>query len=155
MITALTYSIIAHLKAQVPEVGGRVIWIYDGIRLDDEPVPHIRVEQLASTNTTTNAGRRDFSEVHSWQVGVFTRNVRERTGLSYTVAQALRQPNITLYDTRKTPVEASGGSFVIDVGSITPMPQDEYSRESHAHRAYINISVSAFRSNYDGLELTQ
>lgn len=155
MIHALTYSIVEHLRNQIPEVGDRVIWRYDGVELTGREKPFITVEQLVDTSETLAAGRRDYSETFALQIGVFTRNVGERSQLSYSVAQALRQTNIPFYDTSGPAPILTSQTFVADVTDITPMPPEDINDETNRHRIYIDVEITYYRVNQNGLTFTQ
>lgn len=155
MIHALTYSVIEHLRDQVPEVGGRVLWRYDGLQLTGREKPFIVVEQLADNNALLAAGRRDYTETYALQIAVHARSVDERSRLSYNVAQALRQPAIPFYDTSGALPVLTELTFVVDVTAITPIPVENVENETDYHRAYIDAEITIYRTNYDGLNFTQ
>lgn len=155
MIHAFTYSIVEHLRNQIPEIGGRAIWKYDGVTLTGREKPFITVEQLVDTNEAIAAGRRDYSETLALQVGVFTRSVAERSQLSYAVAQALRQTHIPFYDTSGAAPILTSQTFVADVTDITPMPPEDINDETNRHRVYIDVEIAYLRTNNDGLAFTQ
>lgn len=152
---ALTYSIISHLRTQVPEVSGRVTWMYDGVKIDGTEKPFITVESVVTTNTSIAAGRRDFEEIYAWQIGVRAETIAQRERLTETVVTALRQRNIEFIDTRTNPPTESDQTFVADVVRIQPMPSDDISNETDRHRTYIDVEVALYRVNADGLRFTQ
>jgi hypothetical protein len=152
---ALTYSILSHLKTQVTEVANSVTWIYDGVTLTGTAKPFLTVEQLTDINEVNAAGRTSYTETYTWQIGVFARNVSERTRLCDTVRTALRQRNIEFIDTRTVPATATTDTFAIDVGRTVPIPLDDVSDDTNAHRAYIDVEVTVQRVNADGLAFTQ
>jgi dipeptidase len=154
LIHAITYSIIEHLRDKIPEVGGRVIWIYDGVTLTGREKPFITVAQLIDTSALLNAGRRDFAETYAFQIGIRARSTDERSRLSYKVAEELRTP-IALYDTRGTSAVLTDKTFVIDVNTITPITVDAVENETDYHHAYIDAEVLIYRTNKDGLNFTQ
>jgi hypothetical protein len=146
---ALTYSIITFLKAQMSEVSGRVTWIYDGVTLTGTTKPFATVEQLTDGNEMINAGRTDFEERYAWQVGVRTTSVAERTKLAEKVRDKLRSARIPLYDTSGATPALTAATFVVDVGTIAPMPVEDVNNDTDKHRAYIDVEVTGYR-NADG-----
>ncbi len=103
---ALSYSIIEHIKAQVSEVNS-VELLYDGVNLTDKEKPFVTVEMMPEANELLSAGRTDYEETYRYQVGVYCSNITEQLRLPGAVKEALRQPNITFYDTSAyPPVEA-------------------------------------------------
>jgi hypothetical protein len=141
---ALTYSLITYLKAQIPEVSGRVTWIYDGVTLAGTTKPFATIEQLTDNNAMINAGRTDFEERYLWQVGVRTNNVNERTKLAEKIRDKLRSANVPLYDTSGTSPALTADTFTVDVGDIVPIPLEDVSNETDKHRAYIDVSVMVY-----------
>lgn len=152
---ALTYSIIDLLRNQVPEVSGRVTWIYDGVSITGDEKPLLTIESIAENDELMSAGRLDFSEVYAWQVGVFTRTVAERERLSETVKTVLRQRSIPFLDTRGSVPAETGRTFVADVIRVVPMPADDIANETNRHRSYIDVEVAMYRVNGDSLNFTQ
>lgn len=153
---ALTFSLISHLRTQVPEVSNRVMWIYDGVTLSDTEKPFLSMESITSPqNAVIAAGRTDYSERYTWQVGVRARSMAERERLIETVISALRQRNIEFIDTRTNPPTASTQVFVVDVIRAVPMPSDDASNDTDKHRAYIDVECEIYRVNSDGLNFTQ
>lgn len=155
MIHALTYSVVEHLRNQVPEVGGRVVWMYDGVALTGRKKPFVTVEQLVDTNAVLAAGRNDYTETYAFQIGIRARSVGERSKLSYAVTQALRQSEIPFYDTSWSAPVLTSQTFVTDVNAVTPLPAENANDDTDRHRAYIDISITINRTNYDGLNFTQ
>jgi hypothetical protein len=153
MLHALTFSIIEHLRNQIPE-STAVVWMYDGVTLTDKVKPFLTVEQMTSDNDLIVAGRMDYEEIYRYQVGLRAKSASERSRLSETVRNVLRQTNIPFYDTRgASPVLA--GFFVCDVGNAVPIPVDSTEDETNKHRVYFDVEVSVYRRNSDGLEFTQ
>lgn len=155
VILALTYSVIEHIRDQVPEVGGRVLWRYDGLQLTGREKPFVVVEQLTDTNALLAAGRQDYAETYALQIAVHARSVDERSRLSYKVVEALRQPEIAFYDTSGTQPVMTDQTFVVDVTQIMPMPVADVENETDYHRAYIDAEITIYRKNQDGLNFTQ
>lgn len=155
MIHALTYSIVEHLRDQIPEVSERVIWRYDGAILTGRVKPFITVEQLTDVNAAIAAGRRDYAETLALQIGVYTRSAAERSKLSYTITQALRQAEIPFYDTSGATPILKGRTFVVDVNAITPITPEDVNDDTNKHRAYIDAEITYYRINNDGLTFTQ
>lgn len=151
---ALTYSIVAYLKSQVFAVSNRVYWMYDGITLTDKTKPFVTVEQLATGNELLAAGRTAYEEVHAWTIGIRARTVAERTTLAETVRTALRQ-SVPFYDTSGASPVLTASTFVIDVGDTVPIPQEDNASETDKHRAYIDVTVTVYRTNGSGLTFSQ
>lgn len=152
---ALTYSLVDYLRKQIPEVSGRVTWIYDGVSLTGTERPFLTIESIAENDVLLAAGRRDFAETYTWQIGVRARSMAERERLTETVKTVLRQRNIPLIDTRgPAPVETDQ-TFVADVIRTVPMPSDDLANETDRHRSYIDVEVSLQRINGDGLRFEQ
>lgn len=145
MLHAITYSIIEHLRNQVPEATS-VIWMRDGVKLTGEVKPFLTVEQMPTGNELLAAGRRDYSEIYRFQVGLRARNISERSLLTDVVLNVLRQPNIPLLDTRQFP-SPEIGVFVCDVTSVTPITSDDISDETNYHRVYFDVAVEIQRVN--------
>jgi hypothetical protein len=153
MLHALTYSIINHIKTQVPEFT-EVVWVHDGVSLTDRVKPFGIIEQMPESNTLLSAGRQDYEQTFRFQIGVFARNISERSRLSDTVKSILSQPNIPFLDTRVFP-SPEIGVFVCDVIAVTPIPVEDISSETNTHRVYLDVEVVAYRRNGDGLTFTQ
>lgn len=145
MLHALTFSIINHLKTQVKELTD-VVWIYDGVDLTGREKPFSVVEQMPEASTLLASGREDYEETYRFQVGLYARSISERTKLSESVKNALRQPKITLLDTSVIPPTISG-VFICDVTAVTPIPIDELANETNKHRVYLDVEVSIYRAN--------
>lgn len=152
---ALTYSLIDHLRTQVPEVSGRVTWMYDGVSLTGTEKPFLTIESITENDVLLAAGRRDFAETYAWQIGVRARSMAERERLTETVKTALRQRDIPFVDTRGGAPAESGQTFVADVIRTVPMPSDNMANETDRHRTYVDVEVSLQRINGDGLNFEQ
>lgn len=155
MIHALTFSLLAHLRTQVLEVGNRVTWMFDGVSISGTEKPFLTIESITDTNALIAAGRRDYEETYAWQIGVRGRTIAERERLTETVRTALRQRNIPFIDTRTNPPTESTQTFVADVIRTQPMPSDDISNETDRHRTYIDVEVAIYRVNSDSLNFTQ
>jgi hypothetical protein len=153
MLHALTYSIIDHLKTQVPELS-EVVWMYDGVSLTNRVKPFSTIEQMQSNSLLLNAGRTDYEETFRFQVGLFGRSISERSTLSETIKSVLRQPNIPFLNTSVNPATVAG-VFVCDVLAVTPMPVDDVADETNKHRVYFDVEVNVYRVNADGINFTQ
>jgi hypothetical protein len=153
VIHSLTYSLLAYVEAQAPELT-EVVWIYDGVSLSDRVKPFGSIEQMPEENEVIAAGRFDYNEVYHFQVGLFARNATERARLSEKVKQVLRQPDIPFLDTTG-PTPTSAGFFVANVDAVTPVPSGDLADETHTHHLYFDVSVSIYRENGEGLKFTQ
>ncbi|MGM0836043.1 MAG: hypothetical protein ACQEV7_07790 [Bacillota bacterium] len=142
---AITYSIIEHLRNQVPEAS-EVIWVYDGVSLSNRVKPFLTVEQMQTDNELLAAGRTDYGETYRFQIGLRARNISERSRLSDVMLHVLRQPNIPLLDTRVSPSPVIG-VFVCDVPAVTPMQSEDLSNETDKHRVYFDVEVEIQRVN--------
>lgn len=145
MIHNLTYSLIAHLKAQVAELTD-VIWVYDGISLSEKVKPFSTVEQMQS-NTNIIAKEREYYETtYRFQVGLNAKSVSERSKLQERVKLALLQPNITYFDTNG-PSPSANGFFYCDVLSEVPVPVESVTDETNKHRVYFDVEIYVQRKN--------
>jgi hypothetical protein len=145
MIHSLTYSLVAHLKAQVAELTD-VVWIYDGITLTKKVKPFGTIEQMQA-NTNIIAKERDYFETtYRFQVGLNARSVSERSKLQERVKLALLQPNITYFDT-SGPSPSANGFFYCDVLSEVPIPVESVTDETNKHRVYFDVEVYVQRKN--------
>lgn len=143
---ALTYSLVEHLRNQVTEVA-EVVYVYDGIELSGRTKPFLTVQLMTEGNSLITAGLRDYEEIYRWQVGIFARNIAERTRLQGTVKDVLRQRNIPLYDTRQPAPFPQVGVFVLRVMNGTPMPIDNAESETYRHRFYFDVECELYRVN--------
>lgn len=153
MIHALTYSLLAHLDTQVPELT-EVVWYYDGVSLTNRAKPFATVEQMPEENELIAAGRLDYREIYHFQIGLFAQSAGERARLSEKLKQVLRQPDIPFLDTRNYP-PVTAGFFVADVDAVTPVPNDDITDDTHKHHLYFDVSVGMYRVNGNGLSFTQ
>ena len=147
MLHALTYSIIKHLDTQVTELT-EVVWMYDGVSLTGRVKPFSTVEQMPEASDDIAAGRTDFEEVYRFQIGLHANSVSERSKISEKVKSALRQTNITFYDTTG-PTPVSAGFFVCDVNAVTPIPVEDSADNTNKHRVYFDVGVTIYRGNND------
>ncbi|MBW3113488.1 hypothetical protein KYJ26_16665 [Bacillus sp. MCCB 382] len=139
MLHEITYSIIAHLKADVDELND-VVWMYDGVSLTGRAKPFASVEQMQA-NTNVIAKERSYYETtYRFQVGLYADSVSQRSRLEDSIRQALLQPNITLLNTSQFP-PTEAGFFYCDVLAATPMPVESASDETGKHRLYFDIEV--------------
>ncbi|TCM89602.1 hypothetical protein EV294_11267 [Paenibacillus sp. BK033] len=153
MIHAITYAIVEHLKASIPDVAQRVIWLYDGVSLTGRTKPFITVDQLINTGNAVAAGRRDYQQTYALQIGVYTRSVAERSKLPEVITKALREP-IPLYDTDGTAPVLTTQTFNADVTGITPISPEDVNDETNKHRAYLDVEIRYYLDN-NGLTFTQ
>lgn len=142
---AITFSILEHLRNQVPEAS-EVLWVYDGISLSNRAKPFLTVEQMQTDNELLAAGREDFEETYRFQIGLRARNISERSRLSDLVTAVLRQKNIPLLDTRQLPSPVIG-VFVCDVLAVTPMQSEDLANDTDKHRVYFDVAVEVQRRN--------
>lgn len=149
------FSIVKHLASEIPDVSGRVVWMYDGVTLTGREKPLLTVEHIAGASELLAAGREDFAETYTFQVGIRARTATERERLSYAVAEALRERDITFYDTTGPEPVDTGQKFVVDVTDVTPMPADDIESDTDRHRTYIDAEVTIYRVNKDGLNFSQ
>jgi hypothetical protein len=148
MLHELTYSIIAHLKAEIDEMND-VVWMYDGVSLTGRAKPFASVEQMQS-NTNVMAKERSFYETtYRFQVGLYADSVSQRSRLEDSIRRSLLQPNITLLNTSLFP-PTEAGSFYCDVLATTPMPVESASDETNKHRLYFDVEVyTEFKNGID------
>jgi hypothetical protein len=145
MIHNLTYSLIAHLKAQVSGLTD-VVWIYDGIALTSKVKPFSTVEQMQA-NTSVIAKERSYYEtIYRFQVGLHANTISERSKLQERVKLALLQPNITYFDTSGSTPSASG-FFYCDVLSEVPVPVESVTDLTNKHRVYFDVEIYVQRKN--------
>jgi hypothetical protein len=142
---AITYSILEHLRNQVPEAS-EVLWVYDGISLSNRAKPFLTVEQMQTDNDLLAAGREDYEETYRFQIGLRARNISERSRLSDLVTAVLRQKNIPLLDTRQLPSPVIG-VFICDVLAVTPMQSEDLANDTDKHRTYFDVAVEIQRRN--------
>jgi hypothetical protein len=145
MIHSLTYSIITHLKSQLPEITD-VVWVYDGIKLTRTAKPFATVEQMQSNTNITAKGREYYETYYRFQVGIYTKTIADRSRLQERVREALLQPNIALLDTSQSSPSANG-FFYCDVLSEVPVPVETVSDETNKHRLYFDVEVYVQRKN--------
>ncbi|GMK47653.1 hypothetical protein PghCCS26_47830 [Paenibacillus glycanilyticus] len=153
MIHAITYSIVEHLKANIPDVAQRVVWLYDGVTLTGRVKPFITVDQLVNNGEVVAAGRRDYQQIYALQIGVHTRSVGERSKLPEVIERALRGP-IPLYDTDGATPVLTAQSFTASVTRITPISPEDVNDETNKHRAYLDVEIKYYVDS-DGLTFTQ
>jgi len=153
MLHALTWSLIEHLRNQVPEAND-VVWVYDGVSLTGRTKPFLTVEQMTGNSESIAAGRLDYEDIFRFQVGLRSRNIGERSRLTDVVKDVLRQPNIPLYDTRIFP-PTEEGVFVCDVKRVVPIQAETTEDETNRHRVYFDVEVTVYRRNADGLNFNQ
>jgi hypothetical protein len=139
LLHEITYSIIAHLKAQVMELND-VVWMYDGVSLTGRAKPFASVEQMPS-NTNVIAKERSYYETtYRFQIGLYAESVSQRSRLEDSIRRALLQPNITLLNTSQFP-PTEAGFFYCDVMASTPMPVESATDETNKHRLYFDVGV--------------
>jgi hypothetical protein len=153
MLHALTYSIIEHIKAELPELT-EVAWMYDGISLSDKSKPYAIVEQMREFSSNIASGRRDFEETFNFQIGMYTNSGSERTRLSEKLKRTLKSEHIPYFDT-SGPAPVGAGFFVCDITFITPMNVEDSSDNTNKHRVYFDVEVSVYRNNGDEISFTQ
>jgi hypothetical protein len=153
VLHSLTYSIIDHIQNTVPDVGD-VVWLYDGVSLTDRAKPFVTVEQLTEESTAIATGRLDYGETYHFQIGLRATSVSERSRLSESLKQTLRQPDIPFLDTTG-PTPVSAGFFVAEIDAVTPMPSDDLTNETDKHLVYFDVSIEVYRVNGNGLDYTQ
>jgi hypothetical protein len=141
MLHELTYSIIAHLKAEVDELND-VVWMYDGVSLTGRAKPFASVEQMQSNTNVITKERSYYETTYRFQVGLFADSVSQRSRLEDSIRRTLLQPNITLLNTSQFP-PTEAGSFYCGVLAATPMPVESASDETNKHRLYFDIEVYA------------
>ncbi|GGF88472.1 hypothetical protein [Paenibacillus abyssi] len=147
---SLTYSVIEHIKAQVPNVSNRVYWLYDGVTLTDKVKPFVTVEPTVNSSRSLHFGRLDYEETYVFTIGIRATSASELARLGDIVRTALRQPNITLYDTQSS-VPTVLGVFYCSVGGTIPMPAENVSDETSKHRCYMDVEVTIYRRNGSSL----
>jgi hypothetical protein len=152
---SLTYSILAHLKTQVTAVSNRVTWIYDGVTLTGTVKPFLTIQPIIDGSTLNAAGRTSYTEVYTWQVGIFARNTTERARISEAVRTALRQPTITFINTTGATPVTTAVKLALDVGATTPIPVEDVNDTTNAHKAYVDVSITIMRENAGGVNFTQ
>lgn len=140
MLHELTYSLIRHLKDHVPKLT-EVVWEYSGVSLDDKEKPFASVYALETGNENLSKERLYYEEDYRFQIGLYTETHSELARLSSEMKNALRQPEITLYDTSDEKPEKSG-YFYADLRSETPIPPDELEDETRRHRIYYDVRVT-------------
>jgi len=146
LLHELTYSIIAHLRANVPELHD-VVWMYDGVSLTGKTKPFATVEQMQSNTNVITKAREYIETYYRFQVGLFANSISERSRLQEKIRDVLLQPNITLYDTTKPSPPPAIGSFYCDVLAVTPMPVENPTDETNKHRVYFDVEVYVQRKN--------
>lgn len=151
MLHALTYSIIAHLKANVPALKD-VVWMYDGISLTGRSKPYVTVEQMQENMDVLAKERAYYEVIYRFQVGLRANSISERSRLTEAVRQALMKPNIQLLNTNG-PAPVSAGFFYCDVTAVVPMPVEDMANETDKHRVYFDVEVPAiYRNGSDKFE---
>lgn len=153
MIHNLTYSLIAHLKAQVIELKD-VVWIYDGISLTGRLKPFGTVEQMQANTLVTAKAREYYETIYRFQVGLHANSISERSKLQERVKLALLQPNIPYFDT-SGPSPIADGFFYCDVNSEVPVPVESATDETNKHRTYFDVEVYVQRRNDGGTNYEQ
>lgn len=140
MLHEITYSIVAHLKAELPVLKD-VVWVYDGISLTGRAKPFATVEQMQSGHEVLASGRLDYDDTYRFQIGLMATSISERSRLSDAMLKVLRKPHITLYSTSQLPPSVAG-FFDCDVLVVTPMPVETVTDETNKHRVYLDVEVS-------------
>lgn len=146
MIHELTYSIISHLKSQVPELTD-IVWIYDGISLTSKIKPFGTVEQMQPNIEVITKAREYFETTYRFQVGLHAKSIAERSKLQEKIKNALLNPNIALLDTSQPLPPPAVGFFYCDVPAVTPIPVEDISNDTNKHRLYFDVEVYIQRKN--------
>lgn len=153
MLHALTYSLIEHIKSDLPELN-EVDWMYDGIVLTSKKKPYVIVEQMIEFSNTIATGRQDYEETFNFQIGIYANSVSERSSLSEKLKQALKSSRIPYLETSGSePVIL--GFFVCDITSITPMRMEDSGDNTNKHRVYFDVEINVYRNNGDSVGFTQ
>lgn len=140
MLHELTYSIITHLKTQVPEFTD-VVWIFDGVSLSGKTKPFGTVEQMQSNNEILAKEREYYATTYRFQIGLHASTIGERSKLQDRVRTALLQPDIELLDTSQPFPLPTVGFFYCDVTAEVPIPVESVSDETNKHRVYFDVEV--------------
>jgi hypothetical protein len=141
MLHEITYSIIAHLKAQISELNDAV-WMYDGVSLTGRAKPFASVEQMPSSTNVIAKEREYYETTYRFQIGLYATSVSQRTKLEEALRKTLLQPNIKLLDTSQFP-PSEAGFFYCDVLAATPIPAESTADETNKHRLYFDVEVYA------------
>lgn len=144
MLHAITYSLIRHLREQVPALT-EVVWFYDGISLTGKVKPFVVVEHLAEQNEVLAAGRNDYEEIYRLQIALRANSESELSKTSETVKSALRN-QITFYNT-DSPTPISEGYFYADLDAYTRIKDADSTNETDRHRGYFDVSIELYREN--------
>jgi len=137
MLHSIQYSIIRHLKAKLPEVTN-VVWIYGGVSLKKEISPFVTVENLITHTRVLDKQRQNEEDTYTFQIGAYNTLHTDNVKLGDKIKNVLLKEPIELYD---TDVKAVVGSFVVDIGNITPINPIAVEDETGKHRRYIDATV--------------
>lgn len=149
MLHELTYSLIAHLKAQVPELT-EVTWIYDGVALTGKVKPFGTIEQMQSNTEFIAKAREYYATNYRFQIGLHAKSIAERSRLQERFRTALMMPEIELLDTTRPSPPPAIGFFYCDVNSEVPIPVESATDETNKHRVYFDVEVYVQRRNDGG-----
>jgi hypothetical protein len=150
MLHELTYSLMAHLKAQVPELTD-VVWIYDGVALTGKIKPFGTVEQMQSNTEFIAKAREYYATNYRFQIGLHAKTIAERSRLQERVRTALLMAEIELLETTwPSPAPLAIGHFYCDVNSEVPIPVESATDETNKHRVYFDVEVYVQRRNDGG-----
>lgn len=145
MIHALTYSIVQHIKNEMPELSD-VVWMRDGIELTSKERPFVVVKYMDDDSRRSSVGRDDYTETYTYQIGLRGTEFglpRETEKLKTVLRKA-----IDFYDTTKPPPASVSGVFYFDNVDATVIPwSSELNHESDQYRVEIDCDITVYRKN--------
>lgn len=137
MLHSIQYSIIQHLKNALPELNN-VIWMYSGVKLKNERVPFVTVENLNTDVRQLDKLHENVANLYLFQIGVYNDKHGENVKLAEKVKVALIKDPIKLFD---TDINKVVGTFRVEVMNIEPILPDDIEDELRYHRRYLNTMV--------------
>ncbi|PAD35978.1 hypothetical protein [Terribacillus saccharophilus] len=152
MIHQILYSLRIALETEAPELT-KVQIQQDGVTPIGIEKPFGTVRYLFSEKNSEAAGRRYYSYVYRMQVGLYARDYAERLRIETQIDEILGQAEgIPLFDDSLLP---TGDYILCDVGTFTPMTNDEISNKTNDHRGYYDVSVRVYRQSKGGFLFSQ
>lgn len=137
MLHSIQYSIIQHLRTQLPELTN-VVWVYNGVSLKKEKSPFATVENLITNVRVLDKLQEYEADTYNFQVGVFNDKNGDNIKLAEKVKSVLMKAPVQLYDTT---LEEVIGTFRVTVGNITPIAPASIEDETGKNRRYLDITV--------------
>lgn len=139
MLHELTYSLIKQIDDFVTKLDD-VVWEYPGVSLNGRSKPFATVRSMETENENMSKERTYYEETYHFQIGLFTDTHAQMARLSGDMKNALRQPEMKLYDTSDSEPKESG-VFYADLRAETPIIPEDIEDETRRHRTYYDVEI--------------